>query len=69
MAQAFADARNVLDADEARNRVRCAVERTVPVEMLARTLIISLQRFLMSGGAAGLRGASLNCSGFVRSCY
>ena len=32
--QAFADARNVLGAGEARNRVRRAVERTVPFAML-----------------------------------
>ena len=38
--QAFADARNVLGAGEARNRVRLAVERTVPFAMLVHTLII-----------------------------
>ena len=38
--QAFADARNVLGAGEARNRVRRAVERTVPFALLAHTLII-----------------------------
>jgi len=38
--QAFADARNVLGAGEARNRVRRAVERTVPFAMLAYTLIV-----------------------------
>src|SRR6516165_8178030 len=38
--QAFADARNVLGAGEARNRVRRAVERTVPFAMLAHTLIV-----------------------------
>jgi len=38
--QAFADARNVLGAGEARNRVRLAVERTVPFAMLAHTLIV-----------------------------
>ena len=38
--QAFADARNVLGAGEARNRVRRAVERTVPFAMLVHTLII-----------------------------
>src|SRR6266567_132097 len=38
--QAFADARNVLGAGEARNRVRLAVERTVPFAMLAHTLIM-----------------------------
>ncbi len=38
--QAFADARNVLGAGEARNRVRLAVERTVPFALLMHTLII-----------------------------
>jgi len=38
--QASADARNVLGAGEARNRVRLAVERTVPFAMLVHTLII-----------------------------
>ena len=38
--QAFADARNVLGAGEARNRVRRAVERTVPFAMLVHTLTI-----------------------------
>jgi hypothetical protein len=38
--QAFADARNVLGAGEARNRVKRAVERTVPFALLAHTLII-----------------------------
>ena len=38
--QAFTDARNILGAGEARNRVRLAVERTVPFAMLAHTLII-----------------------------
>jgi len=38
--QAFADARNVLGAGEARNRVKRAVERTVPFAMLACTLIV-----------------------------
>jgi hypothetical protein len=38
--QAFADARNVLGAGEARNRARLAVERTVPLAMLVHTLII-----------------------------
>ena len=38
--QAFADARNVLGAREARNRVKLAVERTVPFAMLAHTIII-----------------------------
>jgi hypothetical protein len=38
--QAFADARNVLGAGEARNRVRRAVERTVPFAMLVHALIV-----------------------------
>jgi hypothetical protein len=38
--QAFADARNVLGAGEARSRVRRAVERTVPFAMLAYTLVV-----------------------------
>ena len=38
--QALADARNVLGAGEARNRVRLAVERTVPFGMLVHTLIV-----------------------------
>ena len=38
--QAFADARNVLGAGEARNRVKRAVERTVPFAMLVHTLIV-----------------------------
>jgi DDE superfamily endonuclease len=38
--QAFAGARNVLGAGEARNRVRLAAERTVPFAMLAHTIII-----------------------------
>ncbi len=38
--QAFADARNILGAGEARNRVRLAVERTVPFGMLVHTLIV-----------------------------
>jgi hypothetical protein len=38
--QAFADARNVLGAGEARNRVRRAVERTVPFALLVHTLVI-----------------------------
>ena len=38
--QAFADARNVLGAAEARNRVKGAVERTVPFALLAHTLIV-----------------------------
>jgi hypothetical protein len=38
--QAFADARNVLGAGEARNRVRRAVQRTVPFALLVHTLVI-----------------------------
>ena len=38
--QAFADARNVLGAGEARNRTRRAVERTVPFALLTCTLVI-----------------------------
>jgi hypothetical protein len=38
--QAFADTRNVLGAGEARNRVKLAVERTVPFALLVHTLII-----------------------------
>src|SRR5712691_588779 len=38
--QAFADARNVLGAGEARNRSRIAVERTVPFALLVHTLIV-----------------------------
>ena len=38
--QAFADARNVLGAGEARNRVRLAVERTVPFALFVHTLIV-----------------------------
>ena len=38
--QAFADARNVLGAGEARTRVRRAVERTVPFALLVHTLVI-----------------------------
>ena len=38
--QAFADARNVLGAGEARNRSRLAVQRTLPFAMLAHTLIV-----------------------------
>jgi DDE superfamily endonuclease len=38
--QAFADARNILGAGEARNRVRAAVERTVPFALYLHTLII-----------------------------
>jgi hypothetical protein len=39
--QAFADARNVPGAGEARNRARRAVERTVPFALLTCTLIIT----------------------------
>ena len=39
--QAFADARNVPGAGEARNRTRRAVERTVPFALLTHTLIIT----------------------------
>jgi hypothetical protein len=39
--QAFADARNVLGAGEARNRVRRAVERTVPFALLVHTLVVA----------------------------
>jgi len=39
--QAFADARNVLGAGEARNRVKLAVERTVPFALLVHTLIVT----------------------------
>lgn len=38
--QAFADARLVLGAGEARNRVRRAVERTVPFALLTHTLVV-----------------------------
>jgi hypothetical protein len=38
--QAFYDIRNILGGGEARNRVRLAVERTVPFTMLVHTLII-----------------------------
>ena len=38
--QAFAGARNILGAGEARNRVKPAVERTVPFALLVHTLII-----------------------------
>src|SRR5215471_5215160 len=37
--QAFADARNILGAGEARNRTRRAVERTVPFALIVSTLI------------------------------
>ena len=39
--QAFADARNVLGAGEARNRVRRAVEHTVPFALLVHTIVIT----------------------------
>jgi hypothetical protein len=39
--QAFADARTVLGAGEARNRARRAVERTVPFALLTCTLVIT----------------------------
>jgi uncharacterized membrane protein (UPF0136 family) len=39
--QAFADARNILGAGEARNRTRRAVERTVPFALLTHTLVIT----------------------------
>jgi len=39
--QAFADARHVLGAGEARTRARKAVERTVPFAMLAHSLVIT----------------------------
>jgi SRSO17 transposase len=38
--QAFADARNILGAGEARSRARRAVERTVPFALLVHTLVI-----------------------------
>jgi DDE superfamily endonuclease len=38
--QAFADARTILGAGEARNRTRPAVERTVPFALLVHTLIV-----------------------------
>jgi hypothetical protein len=38
--QAFADARNILGAGEARNRTRRAVQRTVPFAMLVHTLVV-----------------------------
>jgi hypothetical protein len=38
--QAFADARNILGAGEARNRARRAVQRTVPFALLVHTLVI-----------------------------
>src|SRR6516162_2540369 len=39
--QAFADARNVLGAGEARNRARRAVERTVPFALIVSTLVVT----------------------------
>jgi SRSO17 transposase len=39
--QAFADARNILGAGEARNRARRAVERTVPFALIVHTLVIT----------------------------
>ena len=39
--QAFADARNVLGAGEARTRARRAVQRTVPFALLVHTLVIT----------------------------
>jgi hypothetical protein len=39
--QAFADARNILGAGEARNRTRQAVQRTVPFAMLVHSLVIT----------------------------
>jgi hypothetical protein len=39
--QAFADARNVLGAGEARNRTRRAVQRTVPFALIIHTLVIT----------------------------
>jgi hypothetical protein len=39
--QAFADARNILGAGEARNRTRRAVQRTVPFALYVHTLIIT----------------------------
>jgi SRSO17 transposase len=38
--QAFADARNVLGAGEARNRTRRAVQRTVPFALIVHTLVV-----------------------------
>jgi hypothetical protein len=38
--QAFADARTILGAGEARNRTRRAVERTVPFALLVHTLVV-----------------------------
>src|SRR5215471_7169329 len=39
--QAFADARNILGAGEARNRTRRAVERTVPFALIVSTLVVT----------------------------
>jgi hypothetical protein len=39
--QAFADARNILGAGEARNRTRRAVERTVPFTLIVSTLVVT----------------------------
>jgi SRSO17 transposase len=39
--QAFADARNILGAGEARNRTRRAVERTVPFSLIVCTLVVT----------------------------
>jgi hypothetical protein len=38
--QAFGDARNVLGAGEARNRVKLAVERTIPFAMLVSAIVV-----------------------------
>jgi hypothetical protein len=38
--QAFADARNILGAGEARSRARRAVERTVPFALIVHTLVV-----------------------------
>ena len=38
--QAFGDARNVLGAGEARNRVQRAVERTIPFAVHASTIVV-----------------------------
>jgi SRSO17 transposase len=38
--QAFGDARNVLGAGEARNRVKKAVERTIPFAMLVSSIVV-----------------------------
>ncbi len=39
--QAFADARNILGAGEARNRTRRAVERTVPFALIVSALVVT----------------------------